>query len=222
MRVTPIPNETTHGCEDDLRFEDMPDEELVVGAEEDDGDVREPRVDWDVPEVGAAVILVAVGLLVLGGLATGIAAASGGTQPLGTGVEGSFIQLGALWAEPLLAIVLLGVLGLSWWRVDVWSGAPSETALAEVRGHIRRGQHIALWVNGALVLTLAGSMSTFAGLILTDSQTRNLSSLIWSRDIYQAAGVVAVAVILSGGMWVRHAFAERPGSKHPVFSINEQ
>lgn len=183
----------------------MPDERLVAGPGGDDDDAREPRVEWEVPEVAALVILVAVGLLVLGGLATGIAAAAGAPEAFGPGAgaatAGSSIQLGAVWAGPLLAIVLLGVLGVCWWQVDAWSGALSETDPAQVAGHVRRGQQIALWVNGALVLTLAGSIALFAGLLLTNSRPGNLPSPIWSRDIYEAASVLAVAVIVSGGIW---------------------
>lgn len=155
--------------------------------------------------MAAVAVLVAVGLLVMGGLATGIAAAAGAREAFGPGAgaatAGSSIQLGAVWAEPLLAIVLLGVLGVCWWQVDAWSGALNDTDPAEVAGHIRRGRQIALWVNAALVLTFAGSAADFAGLLLTNSHPGNLTSLIWSRDIYEAASVLAVAVIVYGGIW---------------------
>ena len=183
----------------------MPDEQLVTGLAGNDDDAREPRVDWEVPEMAAVVVLVAVGLLVLGGLATGIAAAAGAPEAVGPGAgtvaAGSSIQLGAVWAEPLLAIVLLGVLGVCWWQVDAWSAAPNDSDPPEVAGHIRRGRQIALWVNAALILTLAGSVALFAGLLLTNSHPGNLPSLVWSRDIYEAASVLAVATIAFGGIW---------------------
>lgn len=185
----------------------------------DDGDVPELRVDWEVPEVAAVVILVAVGLLILGGLVTGIAAVAGAPKSFGPGsgvlAAGSSIQLGAEWAEPLLAIVLLGVLCLCWWQVDTWSGALSDCDRAEVAGHIRRGQQIARWVNGVLVLTLAGSMALFAGILLTNSQSGNLSSLVWSRDIYEAASVLAIAAITSGGIWAGTRLRPRSDSETP-------
>jgi hypothetical protein len=171
-------------------------------------------VDWEVLEVAAVVILVAVGLLVLGGLATGIAAAAGAPEAFGPGAgavtAGPSIQLGAVWAEPLLAIVLFGVLGACWWHVDAWSGAVSDADPKEVTGHIRRGRQIARWVSVALVLTLAGSVALFAGLLLTNSHSDNVSSLIWSRDIYEAASVLAVATIVIGGIWAATRLRRRP------------
>lgn len=184
----------------------MPDESSLLVPENDGGGAGEPPVDWEVPEVAAVAVLVAVGLLVLGGLATGIAAASGasGSIPPGAGVvvAGSSIQTGAAWAEPLLAILLLGVLGLCWWQVDGWSDASEDTESSEVAGHLRRGRQIAVWVQGALILTLAGSASLFAGMLLVNSYGGNRSSLIWSRDLYQAASLLAVAALVSGGLWI--------------------
>ncbi|MDA8314648.1 MAG: hypothetical protein M0010_05670 [Actinomycetota bacterium] len=97
--------------------------------------------------------------------------------------------------------MLLGVLGVCWWQVDAWSGALSDADPKEVTGHIRRGRQIARWVSVALVLTLAGSVALFVGLLLTNSHSGSVPSLIWSRDIYEAASVLAVATIVIGGIW---------------------
>lgn len=197
----------------------MPDEYLVTGLTGNDDDAREPPVDWEVPEIAAIAILVAVGLLVLGGLATGIAASAGAPAAFGPGAEavatGSAIQVGAVWAEPMLAIVLLGVLGVCWWHVDAWSGAVSDADRAEAAGHILRGRKIARWVSVALVLTLAGSVALFAGLLLTNSHSGNVPSLIWSRDIYEAASVLAVATIVLGGMWATTRLGPRFDGEPP-------
>lgn len=180
-------------------------EEPSLAVPEGDVDADEPRVDWEVPEVAAAAVVVAVGLLVLGGLATGIAAAAGAPGLLGPGsgaaVAGTSIQDGAEWAGPLLAMVLLGVVGLCWWQVDRWSGAPDDVDAAEVAGHVLRSQRIARWATGALVLTLAGSIAHFAGYLLANTTVGNHSSFVWSHDIYEAASVLAVAVVASGGIW---------------------
>lgn len=190
--------------EQDRGFGDVPDAP-PRDAGQDDDDAPAPRVEWEVPEVAAAAVVLAVGLLVLGGLVAGIAAAAGAPTTFGPGsgaVEtGSSIQVGAAWAEPLLAIVLLGVLGVCWWWIDAWSEAPSDTGGDEAARHIGRARAISGWVNGALALTLAGSVALLAGLLLTNSQAGNQSSLVWSRDISQAASVLAVAVIVSGGTW---------------------
>lgn len=184
-----------------------------VDAESDD-DVFEPRVDWEVPEVAAVVILTAVGILILGGLATGIAAAAGSQVALGPGagdvLAGASIQVGAEWAEPVLAIVLLGVLGLCWWHVSAYSGA-SDHAPSQVASHIRRARQIARWVNGTLLLTLAGSIALVVGEVLTYSQSHR-SSLIWSHYIYEGASALAVAAITAGGLWASTRLKAEPGA----------
>ncbi len=118
-------------------------------------------------------------------------------------------------AEPLLAIVLLGVLGVCWRQVDTWSGAPNDTDPAEVASHIRRVEQIARWVNAALVLTFLGSVALFAGLLLPNSHPGDLPSLIWSRDIYEAASVLAVAAIVSGGIWAATRLRPRSDGRTP-------
>lgn len=171
-----------------------------------------PQADWEVPEIAAVVILTAVGILILGGLATGIAAAVGSPGAFGPGagdvLKGASIQAGAEWAEPLLAIVLLGVLGLCWWHVSAWSDM-SDHAPSQVVSHIRRGRQIARWVNGTLLLTLAGSIALLAGEVLTYSQSHQ-SSLIWSHYIYEGASVLAVAAITAGGLWASTRLRAEP------------
>jgi hypothetical protein len=173
-----------------------------VTAETDD-DVVEPQVDWEVPEVVEVVILIAVGILILGGLATGIAAAVGSPGAFGPGagdaLAGASIQAGAEWAQPVLGIVLLGVLGMCWWQVSAWSHV-LDHAPSQLASHIRRARQIAKWVNGTLLLTLAGSIALLAGEVLTYSQSHR-SSLIWSHYIYEGASVLAVAAITAGGLW---------------------
>lgn len=192
----------------------MPDEPPPPTPEVDDGspwggyeeEGGEPRVPWEVPEVAAVVVLVAVGLLILGGLGTGIAATIGSTVPIGAGagteVTGESIAFGTTWAGPLLAMVLLAVLGLCWWQVHGWAEVSAEVEHHEASTHVLRGQRLAWWAKGALVLTLAGSFASLAGTMLTNSAAVAEPALIWSRDIYDVASVLAVAVIASGGVWI--------------------
>jgi hypothetical protein len=179
---------------------------------ESDHDVFERKVDWEVPEIAAIVILTAVGILILGGLATGIAAAAGSQGAFGPGagdvLAGASIQVGAEWAEPVLAIVLLGVLGLCWWHVSAWSGVPDH-APSQVASRIRRARQIARWANGTLLLTLAGSIALLVGEVLTYSQSHR-SSLIWSHYIYEGASTLAVAVITTGGLWASTRLEAEP------------
>lgn len=172
-------------------------------------DEPDARVDWEVPEVGGVVIVAAVGLLVLGGLVTGIAAAAGAPTTFGPGsgnVElGSSVQSGAAWADPVLAMVLLGVLGACWWWAGTWSNAPGEPGARErdvAEVHVERARMLARSAVAALVVTLAGSLALLVGLLLSNSQAGNQSSLVWSGDIAQVASVLAVAATVAGGTWV--------------------
>lgn len=181
------------------------DERSSGDLEREEGVDRRRPADWAVPEIAAVVVLLAVGLLVLGGLASGVAAAWGSSGAFGPGagevLAGSSIEIGAEWADPVLAMVLLGVLCLCWWQVDGWSSASDHGDPVDMADHIVRSREIAGWVSRTLVLTLAGSVALFVGVVLANSRAGSASSLIWSRDIYEAASVLAVTTIASGGIW---------------------
>src|SRR5580698_7112862 len=131
----------------------------------DDDYSSQPPLAWEVPEIFGAAVLASVSVLAVGGLATGIAraiteAASNFPPGLGSQQVWNAIQFGAEWAGPLLATVVLGVLGLCWWQVSAWmevteTPGHDENDESEARGHMHRAHLIARWAMVALAVTAA-------------------------------------------------------------------
>ena len=167
------------------------------------------RLAWEVPEAAAVAVLVTVGVLMVGGLMAGIAASTtsyGGITPSGL-VVGNAISYGATWAEPLLAIALLGAIGLSWWQIEAWTDAsePDDEPLrlVEVAGHIRRAHRISQWTRAALLLVCAGAATLVVGsIVLSTGGDGGVNSVDWSRTIVEMANLLAVLVVASVGVWI--------------------
>ena len=155
------------------------------------------------------MVLVAVGVLVLGGLVTGIVAGTasyGSLSPVHL-ATGTAIAFGAQWAGPLLAFVLLGVIGLCWWQSAAWADAcePDEEQdrVMEATGHIRRAGQISRWTQGALLLTCVGAIALVVGTVLqTTGAGGTTGSLDWARNVSQAASLVAVLIVAGAGSWI--------------------
>jgi hypothetical protein len=175
----------------------------------DDIAQSDERLAWEVPETAAAAVLVAVAVLMVGGLVAGIVASTtsyGGITPSGV-VAGNAISFGATWAGPLLAIALLGVVGLCWWEFQAWSDAsePDEVRyrVVEVAGHIRRAHRISQWTQVALLLICAGAAALVVGsLLLSTGGGGSANSVNWSRTIVEVANLLAVLVVAGVGVWI--------------------
>ena len=169
----------------------------------DDDNETSQLLTWEVPEIAAMVVLIALGALAVGGLVAGIIASSGwsGSFPAPRYVTGEAITFGAAWAEPLLAIALLGVMGLSWWQLQAWDDTDGEGSGEDdhkVRGHIRRALRIGLAAGIALVVTVAGSLADLIGTVMAIPGT---GALNWSRYVISGASFVGVLVVATGG-WI--------------------
>ena len=174
----------------------------------DDIAQSEERLAWEVPETAAVAVLVAVGMLIVGGLVAGIVASTtsyGGIMPSEIGT-GTAISFGATWAGPLLAIALLGVVGLCWWQVDAWSDAsePDDERgrAVEVVGHIRRAHRISQWTQGALFLVCAGAAALVASSALLSTGGVSANSVNWARIIVEVANLLAVLAVAAVGVWI--------------------
>jgi hypothetical protein len=117
-------------------------------------------------------------------------------------LPGAAINFGATWAEPLLAVALLGVVGLSWWQIEAWGemgeGEIHDTDDPEALGHIERARRIGLAAEVALIVTLAGSVADLVGPVIEIpwGGARN-----WARYIISGASVLGVLAIAVGG-WI--------------------
>ncbi len=168
----------------------------------------EERLAWEVPETAAVAVLVAVGVLIVGGLVAGIVASTasyGGITPTGIGT-GTAISFGATWAGPLLAIALLGIVGLCWWQVDAWSDASEpdgeRSRAVEVAGHIRRAHRISQWTQAALVLVCAGAAALVASSALLSTGGVSANPVNWARIIVEGANLLAVLALAGVGIWI--------------------
>lgn len=184
---------------------------------EDDSEMR-PILAWEVPEIAAVVVLVAFAVLALGGLVAGIifSTSIGGGFPATRQFTGEAITFGAAWAGPLLAIALLGVVGLGWWQIDTCKEAGDEEPRRfddhEVHGRMRRAWLIAVAAQVALILTVAGSIAALVGTVLA---SLGGGAQNWSRFVIEGASLVGVLVIAAGGWKIgRSARAGRPAGVH--------
>lgn len=164
----------------------------------DDSLLRPP---WAGPEIAVVAVLVAFAALVLGGLAAGIDSAAAQSPPFGA-LEPTWtaVQLGASWAGPLIAAVLLAATGLCWWQVDRWvdDARQSMPVRHPARGYVERALVLGSWAVRGLVLT---AMAAVAGLVATIAYDveAHLNQVGVSRVFGVAASVIGVAVMTVAG-----------------------
>jgi len=183
--------------------------EAPVGSSPDGTLPFEDRLEWEVPEFAAVAVLLAVAVLMVGGFAAGIVASTasyGSFQPRGL-VAGSAISIGASFVGPLLAVVLLGVVGLCWWQFEAWSDASTpdddRDRGVEVAGHIQRAHRIGRWTLTALVLLCVGAGSlVVASILLSSGSSGGRTSIDWSRTIVIVANLLAVLVVSGAGFLI--------------------
>jgi hypothetical protein len=166
---------------------------------------RDARLEWEVPEIVAGTILVSVAILPIGGLATGIArdvATYGQVFPSGLFNQQvwSAVSLGAEWASPFVALILLGVVALCWWQWQGWSEVIEDPErvdeASEALGHLRRAQRTAMWARVVLIVTALGAIAAFV------AQVGVTSGFQASLDIFDGVETLAVFVLLAGTLWI--------------------
>jgi hypothetical protein len=167
----------------------------------DEDDLGPPTLPWEVPEIASIVVLVAFGALVVGGLVAGIVLDTELNGPIQSQLTGEAIEFGTTWAEPLLAIALLGIVSLAWWQVEAWAnkGEDSQYDDYAARGHIERAGRIGLSAQAALLVTVAGSIAALVGETILNNGS---GAGGWSRDILAGAALVGVLAITTGGLWI--------------------
>jgi hypothetical protein len=196
----------------------MTDQPVPVGAVPNEEDDAPPRLPWELPEIVAVAVLVAFFLLVVGGLVTAIVTgtAPNGSPSPGNQLIGMAIQYGTEWAEPLLAVVLLAVLGLCWWQFQTWADVAETTGddqqAFDAQGHIHRARQITIWTQAALALTALGSLAFFAGGVLSAT---GYSRFVWSHDFYEGASALAVIVLAGVGLLVGKRLGQRYAAVGP-------
>ena len=171
---------------------------------EDDSEAR-ATLSWEVPEIAAMAVLLAFAALVLGGLVAGIILSTEVSGPVPRQVIGEAIEFGSSWAEPLLAVALLSVVGLNWWQIEVRKDTAQDD---EIQGRRERAYRIGLAAQAALFLVVAGSIAVLIGEVFLNIVN---SAGIWSRYVLSGASLVGVFIITTAGWWIgRSARAGRP------------
>ena len=169
--------------------------DLPATSDED----RPRRLPWAAPEIAVAGILAAFAALSVGGLAAGVDSSANGLTPYldSFGAIWGAIQAGSAWASAILAAVLLGAVGLSWWQAERWvddteeSSPDRETAL----GYIARARLLALWVRVALAITAVGAIAQSTatiGLFVIDNSQAQITRII-IVSVANTVGVLAIA-----------------------------
>jgi hypothetical protein len=159
-----------------------------------------------VPEVAAVAILVSVALLATGGCVTGIArfvTTTGAAFPgVDTQLTWNAVIFGAQWASPVVAVLLLAVIGLCWWQLQAWAElieAPDpDDDLADALRHIRRALLIARWALVGVALTAVGAIALFAAQVATSS---GLPDGDWTVEIAATGSFLAAVALLAAAVW---------------------
>ena len=162
---------------------------------EDDSEAPS-TLSWEVPEIAAMAVLLAFAALVLGGLVAGIILSTEVSGPVPRQLIGEAIEFGSSWAEPLLAVALLSVVGLSWWQIEVRKDAAQDD---EIHPRKERAYRIGLAAEAALFLIVAGSIAALIGEVLLNIGN---SAGIWSRYVLSGASLIGVLIITAAGGWI--------------------
>lgn len=149
------------------------------------GDAPDGSPAWEAPEIVAVAVLIAFFAMVIGALVW------------------NSIQFATTWAEPLLAIIILGVVGLCWWRVEAWSRLLGTKANNDPNalGHIRRARRISLWALSGVIITAIGAVAGIIALVGFDIPSHP-GRIVWSRVFGAGAGVLADITIAVAGVLV--------------------
>lgn len=167
-------------------------------ADDGEGEYPAPAISWGRTELLVLAALVVAGVLALGGLAAGVAAAS--ISVAGTGeqyLNGQAIRLGAGWAEPLLALFLLGALVLSLGSDEKWGRAAADRDDV-ARAHYWRARRTALLANVLLGTTVLGAASGVAGVALAQASLppAAVTGTMWSQEFLAIAGLVGTVIVM--------------------------
>jgi hypothetical protein len=174
-----------------------------------------PRPQWEVPELVGAAVLLVVAVLALGGLAVGIAASLKNQLPDNISPIWTNLAFGARWANPLVALAVLGVLGVCWWQLQAWAEvieAPDEedeNDRMEALGHMVRARMGVITSLGALGVTALGSVAGFVGLV---GQAE--VSQLWREYVFGGTETLAVLVVFAIGMMIERGLRARYGAPY--------
>ena len=169
-----------------------------------EADLDSENVQWEVPEIIATVVLVAIGILALGGLVGGLIFANSDQVLGGFSSQATWnaVGRGASWSGPLITMILVGVMGASWFQARSWAGPSSaKSATAAVVTHLHRTVRIAGWAVVGLVLSFLGAVASLTSVIGFNWSSISASNVA-SLAVPVGASALAVLLLASVGMWI--------------------
>jgi hypothetical protein len=174
-----------------------------LGADSARTNSEDEDVPWDVPELIATIVLVAVGVIAVGGLIGALVFVNSDEGPGGFSSQTTWnaVERGASWSSPLIAMILLGVIGTMWIQTRSRVGASStQHEVAQFSAYVRRTLRIAGWTVAGLVLSLLGAAADFASTI-GFYWSYNSVSFAASIAIPVGASAIAVLLLAVAGIW---------------------
>ncbi|MGA2520260.1 MAG: hypothetical protein ABSG81_05505 [Acidimicrobiales bacterium] len=177
------------------------------------------HAEWELPEVLAAVVLVAFVLITVTSVVSGIVSGVGQEEAGFTAAQVVGVAMGnaSSWADPPFAFVLLVGVGLVWWQVRIWSaeielagatdgdeaapeGDSENTVLVAAFDHLLRAKSLATWALPLLVVVLSASVADIVSSFLLYRGTGVGGGAIWSSHIESIGFACATWVLVLAGL----------------------
>ena len=194
---------------------------------------RPAHAEWELPEVGVAVILLAFVVVVATSAIAGVTAGLASSGVPWRQTVGLALQDATEWSFPFFIFPVVFAVGLVWWQVHTWigvidaadSGAPAgrsrtgtltrrrrrRTASAEAAGdellaafdHLLRARTLATWTVPVLGAALVAAIGSVLGDFLNSSNAA--SGFVWA-DRVRTIGWAAATGVLAGSAVVVAAY----------------
>jgi hypothetical protein len=183
-----------------------------------EADFDNENVPWEVLETIAVVVLVAIGVLALGGLVGALIFVNSDEVLGGFSSQATWnaVGRGASWSGPLITMILLGVMGISWFQARSWAvPANAQSDTPAVFTHLHRTVRIAGWTVVGLVLSLLGAVASVASVIGFNWSSIS-ASYFASLAVPVGASALAVLLLASAGLWIyvqTRRIAQLPGQR---------
>jgi len=169
------------------------------------------HAEWELPEVLAAVVLLAFTVITAAAVVTGLVAAYGQEQPglAQAQIIGLAMQDATAWANPAFTALILGVVVLIWWQVRMWTAeiaqyegedsaagaADDDSMLLAAFDHLLRAKSLASWAVPVVIVVLAAAAdSAVASFLLYRGQGIG-GGTIWSNHTQNLGMAVATWVL---------------------------
>jgi hypothetical protein len=176
------------------------------------------KTTWELPEIVAGSILLAVAALVAGGLASGIAGAVANSDAVpGEGAAQILSDATGSWAGVFSAFMVLAGLLVIWRQVNTWSemvdsleGAAGPSALRgesfeldektdEAVRHLLRAGEMARWAGILIGVMAVGTVVYFISYEIQQGSTAG-DPFVWQLRISTVGGLAATLVLCTAGI----------------------